>query len=69
MLGLGSRHPFVQKKILMRLRNEVPRFTNEKQLAVYNFLISMQKAFLSQTPLRYQSLLFQTESLRIFSDE
>ena len=67
ILGIEKRHPFVQKKILERLQGEALRFDSKKQLEVYNFLITMQKSFLSQVPLSRQFLFFQAESLKIFS--
>ena len=65
-LGLSSRPPFIQKKILRRLRSEIPRFTEQVQLEFYDFLIDMQKNFRSQVPLANQILFFQEASLRIF---
>lgn len=65
-LGLKSRPPFIQKKILRRLRFESPRFTESLQLQFYDFLIAMQKNFRSQVPLAKQSLIFQEAALRFF---
>ncbi len=65
-IGIGTKHPFIQKKILERLRKEVPYYNTKKQLEIHNFIISMQKNLRYQIPLAKQAFFFQEESLRVF---
>ena len=57
-LGLGGRHPFVQKKILARLHKEIPRFTEKVQLNIYDFLIRNAEKFSLPGPPSQTNLLF-----------
>ena len=61
-LGLGSRPPFIQKKILTRLRNEIPRFIEAEQLKFYDFLIDMQKTFALKFPLQDRCYFFKSSA-------
>ncbi len=65
-LTLQAKPPFIQKKILDRLRKEVPRFDSDRQIQVYDFLLEMQKQFRSHVPIHKQMLIFQQKSLQLF---
>ncbi len=65
-LGLETRPPIIQKKILQRLQSEVNRFDPPKQTQIYNFLIEMHRLFRSEVPLERQLLIFQERTLPIF---
>ena len=65
-LGLETRPPIIQKKILQRLRSEVNRFGSQKQTQIYNFLIEMHRLFRSEVPLERQLLIFQERTLPLF---
>ena len=66
LIGLQSKHPFIQKKILERLRKEVPYYTTQKRLEIHDFIINMQKDLQRQIPPSKQALIFQKESLSFF---
>ena len=66
LLGLKNRPPFIQKKIIRRLQNEVRSFNSGRLVKIYDFLIDIQKDFRSNTPGNKQPLLFQERVLEVF---
>ncbi len=65
-LNLKRRPPFIQKKILARLRGEIERFGRQEQESLYDFLIQLQQDFRRSTPVGQQPLLFQERISEIF---
>ena len=66
LLGLKSRHPFVQKKILQRLHDEILRFPPEHLTNVYDFLVTLEKEFRRNVPPEMQMTVFQQGILPVF---
>lgn len=66
LLNLKGRPPFIQKKILSRLQNEVPRFWPERIGRVYDFLIELQTDFRFTVPVSHQRQVFQERILPLF---
>ncbi|MCR9142472.1 MAG: hypothetical protein NXI24_09490 [bacterium] len=65
-LGLKGRPPFIQKKILSRLKLEVNTFTPPRLEAVYEMLIDIQNEFRSNVPTARHSLIFQRHISDVF---
>lgn len=65
-LDLKGRPPFVQKKILARLKFEVNRFSGRDLSKIYELLIELQQEFRSQTPPARQRLIFEERVLGAF---
>ncbi len=65
-LGLKGRPPFIQKKILSRLKMEVNTFTPERLEAVYEMLIEIQNEFRSNVPVARHGLIFQRHISDVF---
>lgn len=65
-LELKSRPPFIQKKILTRLKYEVTRFSPERLSAVYDLLLAFLNDFRSHTPPARQRLVFEERMLAAF---
>ena len=66
LLGIGTRPPFIQKKILTRLRSETINFDENRRLKIYELLIAIQKDFRSFVPIARHLEYFQEASLRLF---
>ncbi len=64
--GHGNKHPYVQKKILQRLRYETERFSNERILSIYDALDSLFKSFRRGTDRDQQEILFTEKVASIF---
>lgn len=65
-LGLKSRPPFIQKKILSRLKMEVNTFKPRRLEMIYEMLINIQNEFRSNVPPTRQNLIFQRYTSDIF---
>lgn len=65
-LGLKSRPPFIQKKILSRLKMEVNTFKPQRLEMIYEMLIEIQNEFRSNVPPARQNLIFQRHTSDIF---
>ncbi|MEQ9365855.1 MAG: hypothetical protein RIF32_16550 [Leptospirales bacterium] len=65
-LGLKGRPPFIQKKILSRLKMEVNTFSPSRLEAVYEMLIEIQNEFRSNVPTSRHSLIFQRHISDVF---
>jgi len=66
LLELKSRPPFVQKKILVRLADEMKKFGPGRLTKIYDFLISIQKDYRTNVGLPQQNLYFQERILEVF---
>lgn len=65
-LALKNRPPFIQKKILSRLKAEINRFTTPRLRIIYDFIIECQRDFRSNIPVPRQNLIFQQRILSVF---
>ncbi len=65
-LGLKSRHPYVQKKVLSRVKMEVNTFTPQRLTDIYEFLIQIQHDFRSNVSVHRHNLIFQERISRVF---
>lgn len=65
-LGLKGRPPFIQKKILSRLKMEVNTFPPLRLEGVYEMLIQIQNEFRSNVPAARHSLIFQRHISDVF---
>ncbi|MCB1320138.1 MAG: hypothetical protein KDK34_07790 [Leptospiraceae bacterium] len=65
-LALKNRPPFIQKKILSRLKAEINRFTTPRLRIIFDFIIECQRDFRSNIPVPRQNLIFQQRILSVF---
>jgi DNA polymerase III delta subunit len=65
-LDLKNRPPFIQKKIVSRLKLEINRYTPERLARIYDFLIELQREFRSNAAPHRQVMLFEERILDVF---
>lgn len=65
-IGLGKRHPFIQKKALRRLQDESLRFGSDRMLHLYDMLVDTSVSFRLNVPADQQSGFFQERALHAF---
>lgn len=65
-IGLGKRHPFIQKKALRRLQDEAQRFNADRMEHLYDMLVETSVSFRLNVPAHQQSGFFQERALQTF---